>query len=196
VVQEWKTSGAGKDWVTYLAGPNGPAYRLEEHKDSQGVVTSSTLRWYAYDGLGCVLAEIDADGNTMSARVYDVYGGVRRTAGTATSRHGYVAARDYETYGNVHAGYVAAACGIDQTDMLRAAGLGSVVHNGKRYPGSPFGWPLGDGPAAPYKDDFAGQFQIRVGYAMYQRDHPPTEEDTILDDPIFRPDKRLLFMPL
>jgi hypothetical protein len=43
------------------------------------------MRWYAYDGLGCVLAEIDGDGNMMSARVYDVYGGVRRTAGTATS---------------------------------------------------------------------------------------------------------------
>jgi RHS repeat-associated protein len=94
VVQEWKTSGAGKDWVTYLAGPNGPSYRLEEKQN--GV---NTLRWYVYDGLGCVLAEIDGDGNTMSARVYDVYGGVRRTAGTPTSRHGYVGQLGHSTDG-------------------------------------------------------------------------------------------------
>jgi RHS repeat-associated protein len=47
-------------------------------------------RWYVYDGLGSVLAEVDSTGNVTATRKYDVYGAVRATSGTATSKHKYV----------------------------------------------------------------------------------------------------------
>src|SRR5258706_11935143 len=68
--------------ATYLAGPRGPEYRRD---DSAG-----TVRWYCFDGLGSVLGEVDPSGNLTASRSYDVYGAVRTSAGTSTSKHKFV----------------------------------------------------------------------------------------------------------
>lgn len=59
--------------------------------------------WYAYDGLGSVLGEVNATtGDLAKARVYDVYGTVRaEDTATSQSAHKYVGAMghpsEYET---------------------------------------------------------------------------------------------------
>jgi YD repeat-containing protein len=68
--------------ATYLIGPRGPEYRYDHQ--------SQTIRWYLYDGLGSVLAEIDPLGNLTASRKYDVYGLVRWSNGSSTSRHKFV----------------------------------------------------------------------------------------------------------
>lgn len=68
--------------ATYLHGARGPEYR---RNDSTGVV-----QWYLYDGLGCVLGELDSSGNITAGWKYDVYGGVRASTGTGTSNHKFV----------------------------------------------------------------------------------------------------------
>jgi RHS repeat-associated protein len=50
----------------------------------------NTIRWYVYDGLGSVLADVDPNGNVTASRKYDVYGGVRSSTGTSTSKHKFV----------------------------------------------------------------------------------------------------------
>jgi YD repeat-containing protein len=65
--------------ATYLIGPRGPEYRYDHQ--------SQTIRWYLYDGLGSVLAEIDPLGNLTASRKYDVYGLVRWSNGSSTSEH-------------------------------------------------------------------------------------------------------------
>jgi len=49
-----------------------------------------TIRWYLYDGLGSVLGEIDPSGNVTATRKYDVYGSVRASTGTSTSKQKFV----------------------------------------------------------------------------------------------------------
>lgn len=68
--------------ATYLMGARGPEYRRD---DSTGAV-----RWYCYDGLGSVLGEVDSNGTLQASRTYDVYGTVRTSAGTSTSKHKFV----------------------------------------------------------------------------------------------------------
>ncbi len=68
--------------ATYLLGSRGVEYRRND-------ATGQTM-WYLYDGLGSVLAEIDPLGNMTTPRKYDVYGLVRASSGTSTSRHKFV----------------------------------------------------------------------------------------------------------
>jgi RHS repeat-associated protein len=70
------------NYATYLIGPRGPEYRRDD--------TSGTVRWYLYDGLGSVLGEVDPNGNITSTRKLDVYGSVRSSTGTSTSKQKFV----------------------------------------------------------------------------------------------------------
>ena len=70
--------------VTYGMGPRGIEYR----EDASG------RKWYIYDGLGSVVAEVDSgqsstDGSvTVTAtRAYNAYGAVRSSSGTSASSH-------------------------------------------------------------------------------------------------------------
>lgn len=51
--------------------------------------TNGTVRWYIYDGLGSVLAEVDPSGNVTAGRKYDVYGLVR-SGQAGISKHKFV----------------------------------------------------------------------------------------------------------
>ena len=83
VVREMRTvNGTAAPYATYLQGPQGPMYRRDD--------TSGSVRWYVYDGLGSVVAEVDPNGSITSTRKYDVYGAVRTTTGTPTGKHGFV----------------------------------------------------------------------------------------------------------
>ncbi len=75
-------AGVAYNYATYLVGPRGPEYRRDD--------VGQTVRWYVYDGLGSVLAEVDPNGNVTASRKYDVYGGVRSSTGTSTSKHKFV----------------------------------------------------------------------------------------------------------
>jgi RHS repeat-associated protein len=78
--------------VTYLEGPNGPAYRRND-------IAQSGPRWYVYNGLGSVVGEVDAAGDLTSYEEYDVYGAPRAytQTGTATSSQGYVGQLGHQT---------------------------------------------------------------------------------------------------
>jgi YD repeat-containing protein len=73
---------AGVSQATYLTGITGPCYRRDD--------IAGTIRWYLYDGLGSVLAEVDPSGTVTATRKYDVYGAVRSSTGTSTSKHKFV----------------------------------------------------------------------------------------------------------
>ncbi len=62
----------GSAYATYFIGAHGPEYRRDN-----GTPTSAVVRWYVYDGLGSVIAEVDPSGNVTSSRKYDAYGLVR-----------------------------------------------------------------------------------------------------------------------
>lgn len=95
---------AGVNYATYLVGARGPEYRRQDSGANTGQV-----RWYVYDGLGSVLAEVDPSGNITSKRKYDVYGLVRN-AGVAgdnaggTSSHKFVGSLGHASENNT--GYV------------------------------------------------------------------------------------------
>ncbi len=78
VVREMR---AGATYATYLSGVRGPEYRRD---------ASGTVRWYLYDGLGSVQGEVDGSGNVTASRKFDVYGLVRGSTGTSTSKHKFV----------------------------------------------------------------------------------------------------------
>ena len=67
--------------VTYLTGPRGPEYKLDN--------ATNEVKWYIFDGLGSVVAEADDNGNVSNARAYDVYG-IPRGGGTSSTKHGFV----------------------------------------------------------------------------------------------------------
>jgi len=67
--------------ATYFHGLRGPEYKRD---------SGNNVRWYLYDGLGSVLGELDATGYITASRKLDVYGAVRSSAGTSTSRHKFV----------------------------------------------------------------------------------------------------------
>ena len=71
----------GSVYATYLNGASGPMYRRD---------ASNNVRWYLYDGLGSVQGEVDPSGNVTASRKFDVYGLVRGSTGTSTSRHKFV----------------------------------------------------------------------------------------------------------
>jgi RHS repeat-associated protein len=57
-------------------------------------------RWYVYDGLGSVIAELDDNNNMTTSRQYDVYGATRANTyqgTTATSSEGYVGSLGHVT---------------------------------------------------------------------------------------------------
>jgi RHS repeat-associated protein len=73
---------AGVSQATYLTGITGPCYRRDD--------IAGTIRWYLYDGLGSVLGEVDPNGTVTATRKYDVYGAIRSSTGTSTSKHKFV----------------------------------------------------------------------------------------------------------
>src|SRR5438309_9606444 len=54
------------NYATYLVGARGPEYRRDD--------VAGTVSWYIYDGLGSVVAEVNASGAVTSSRKYDVFG--------------------------------------------------------------------------------------------------------------------------
>jgi RHS repeat-associated protein len=68
--------------ATYLVGPRGPEYRRDDQ--------AGTIRWYVYDGLGSVVGEVAPDGTLTRSQSFDVYGCVRTSSGTATTKHKFV----------------------------------------------------------------------------------------------------------
>ena len=95
VVQETQN---GSPVATYLVGPRGMEYRQD---------ASGQRRWYIYDGLGSVIAEVDQDGkvnpdqqgNETPLRKYDVYGAIRNSQEVApgTSNHKFVGSLGHTT---------------------------------------------------------------------------------------------------
>jgi len=95
---------AGVNYATYLIGARGPEYRRQDSGPNTGQV-----RWYVYDGLGSVLAEVDPTGNITSRRKYDVYGLVRNASvvgdnAGGTSSHKFVGKLGHPSEDNT--GYV------------------------------------------------------------------------------------------
>ena len=90
VIRENTVGGVNAGQVTYLCGPRGPEYRRTAGENAQ-------VRWYCYDGLGSVLAEVDTSGNITGARQADVYGAPRATQGSPTSKHAYVGGLGHPT---------------------------------------------------------------------------------------------------
>jgi RHS repeat-associated protein len=76
--------------VNYLNGPRGAEYR----KDSTGV------KWYIYDGLGSVIGEVDSGGNVTYTAKYDVYGSIRGSTGSSTSKHKFCGSLGHTSEGN------------------------------------------------------------------------------------------------
>jgi RHS repeat-associated protein len=50
---------------------------------------AADVRWYAYDGGGNVVGEIDPAGNVTASKKHDVFGLSRGGSGTAASKHGW-----------------------------------------------------------------------------------------------------------
>jgi RHS repeat-associated protein len=70
--------------ATYLVGPRGPEYRRDDQ--------AGTIRWYVCDGMGSVVGEVAPDGTLTRSQSFDVYGCVRTSSGTATTKHKFVGA--------------------------------------------------------------------------------------------------------
>ena len=75
-------TGTGTVKATYLPGPRGVEYRRDD--------VAGTVRWYVYDGLGSVMGEVSPDGTLTRTQSFDVYGAVRTSSGTATTKHKFV----------------------------------------------------------------------------------------------------------
>jgi YD repeat-containing protein len=75
-------TGTGTVKATYLPGPRGVEYRRDD--------VAGTARWYVYDGLGSVMGEVSPDGTLTRTQSFDVYGAVRTSSGTATTKHKFV----------------------------------------------------------------------------------------------------------
>jgi RHS repeat-associated protein len=73
----WSATSA----ATYLMGASGPMYRRPAN--------AADVRWYAYDGGGNVVGEIDPAGNVTAGKKHDVFGVSRGGSGTAASKHGW-----------------------------------------------------------------------------------------------------------
>ena len=75
-------TGTGTVKATYLPGPRGVEYRRDD--------VAGTVRWYVYDGLGSMMGEVAPDGTLTRTQSFDVYGAVRTSSGTATTKHKFV----------------------------------------------------------------------------------------------------------
>ena len=75
-------TGTGTVKATYLPGPRGVEYRRDD--------VAGTVRWYVYDGLGSVMGEVSPDGTLTRTQSFDVYGAVRTSSGTASTKHKFV----------------------------------------------------------------------------------------------------------
>jgi len=84
---------------TYLHGLRGPEY--------ERVGTADPV-WYLYDGLGSVLGTVDAQGNLVSTRKYDVYGAIRGSTGPAGSNHRWVGKLGHPSEGETGLAYMRA----------------------------------------------------------------------------------------
>ena len=83
VMEETKNAqGVLTPSATYLNGPRGPEYKKDEG--------TGLVKWYVYDGLGSVVAEVDPSGTVTYSAKYDVYGAVRAASGTANTAQGFV----------------------------------------------------------------------------------------------------------
>ena len=88
----------GSPAATCLVGPRGVEYRQD---------ASGQRRWYIYDGLGSIIAEVDQDGkvnpdqqgNETPLRKYDVYGAIRNSQEVVpgTSNHKFVGSLGHTT---------------------------------------------------------------------------------------------------
>lgn len=79
VVREFKDESPS---ATYLVGPRGVEYRQDD--------TTGERKWYVYDGLGSVLAEVDENGYVDACRSYDVWGNPLWNEGSPLSSHWFV----------------------------------------------------------------------------------------------------------
>ncbi len=77
-----ETDANGVSQATYLAGLRGPEYRRDD--------VNGGIKWYVFNGLGSVLAEVDAYGAVTASRKLDVYGAPRATQGTPSGKHAFV----------------------------------------------------------------------------------------------------------
>ncbi len=78
-----ETDANGVSQATYLAGLRGPEYRRDD--------VNGGIKWYIFDGLGSVVAEMDGyTGALTASRKLDVYGAPRATQGTPSSKHAFV----------------------------------------------------------------------------------------------------------
>ena len=68
--------------ASYLNGPRGPEYKKDER--------TGLVKWYVYDGLGSVVAQVDPSGTVTYSAKYDAYGAVRGATGSATTAQGFV----------------------------------------------------------------------------------------------------------
>jgi RHS repeat-associated protein len=80
-MRDTNNDGILESIATYFSGNQGPMYKRDD--------TNGTLRWYIYDGLGSVLAEVDPSGSVTAGRKYDVYGLVR-SGQAGISKHKFV----------------------------------------------------------------------------------------------------------
>jgi len=100
LVQERRSSST---YSTYFGGPRGPECRIDETANTETGYTGGTAiqrgptKWYVYDGMGSVVAEVDPLGNTTASTKYDVYGAARATAGTSSTRQGFVGSLGHVT---------------------------------------------------------------------------------------------------
>ena len=93
VVQEGYINRHG-DFVsnaTYINGERGVECRRDDTN------TAGTYEWYLYDGLGSVIGEVDASGNVTYTAKYDVFGILRDSTGTSTSKHKFVGGLGHTT---------------------------------------------------------------------------------------------------
>jgi len=64
--------------ATYLNGYRGIEYREAANGEKA---------WYLYDGLGCVIAEMEDDGTVYGTRTYKPFGAVQSATGNGVSNH-------------------------------------------------------------------------------------------------------------
>ena len=97
-----------KGTTNYTNDANGNRYQTngvtDKVWDSQNRLTSctyngqtSTFTTYGADGLGSVIGEVDASGNVTYTAKYDVFGSLRDSSGTSTSKHKFVGGLGHTT---------------------------------------------------------------------------------------------------
>lgn len=90
--------------TTYLPGPRGIEYRRNDAViDADDIDPANPTRqrhevkWYLYDGLGSVIAEVNNTGSLTATNDFDVYGLQRNSTGTSDSKHKFVGSLGHTT---------------------------------------------------------------------------------------------------